>query len=431
MTTRRARCPGFILLTALASVVLGTAALLGHLDHPREQAGRSAPSRGWVGSWSAAQVGGGPEAAPGRGHPGLTVRNVVHVSVGGSAARIHLSNAFGNRPLRVLRCTVALAARPSGPAAAAGTLRVVRFGGHGRTTVSPGASTVSDPVRLLVPPAADLLVTVHAPLAGGTVTHHPFARQTSYLARGDHSGESGRHAFTARTSRWRYVSGVDVWNREVEGAVVVLGDSITDGLTSTPDANHRWTDFLAVRLLTSPDAPRLGVLNQGVSGNRVLRDADPGVPSNGPSGLRRLRRDALGQTGAAVLVVELGTNDILKVPRQADARRIVRGLREITTRGRQHGLRVVGATLPPFRGHQSFGPEPERVRQEVNARIRGGSVFDAVLDFDRALRDPAAPTRLAPRYDSGDHLHPNDAGYRAMAGSVDLDVLRSTSPALL
>ncbi|GAB2593504.1 SGNH/GDSL hydrolase family protein [Streptomyces capparidis] len=383
----------------------------------------------WVGTWSASPA----AAEPGvpRGLPGVTIRNVVHVSVGGSAARVRLSNAFGDRPLRLTRATVAVAAAPSSPAAADGTLRELRFGQRPGVTVPPGGAVVSDPVALRVPAASDLLVTTYAAEPSGAVTYHPFARQTSYLAAGDHAADPRGAAFTERTPYWRYLSGVDVWSAQAEGSVVVLGDSITDGTTSAPSANYRWTDFLATRLLTTRGAPRLGVLNQGISGNRVLLDAPARSPANGVSGLRRLERDVLSRRDASALVVVLGINDILKEPRQTDPRRITEGLRRITERARARGLRVVGATLMPFRGHRGWGPGAEAVRQAVNAEIRAGGVFDAVADFDRALRDPGRPARLHPLYDSGDHIHPSDAGYRAMAAAFDLDALRTPAPAAL
>ncbi|HEX5569482.1 MAG TPA: SGNH/GDSL hydrolase family protein, partial [Streptomyces sp.] len=279
--------------------------------------------------------------------------------------------------------------------------------------------------------AADLLVTLHTPSPSGPVTHHRTARQTSYAAPGDRAADTSGAAFAQRIASWRYLTAVDVWTHDAEGAVVVVGDSITDGITSSVGANRRWTDFLADRLRTERDAPRYSVLNQGISGNRVLLDAPPTWPHNGPSGLARLERDVLSRTGAEVVVVQLGINDILKNPHQTDPRRIVGGLEEITRRAHQRGLRVIGATLMPFGGHRAHSPRLDAVRQEVNELIRRGGVFDAVVDLDAALRDPAHPERLRPAYDSGDHLHPSDNGFRAMAEALDLSLLTGASPAEL
>ncbi|GAA2469284.1 SGNH/GDSL hydrolase family protein [Streptomyces thermolineatus] len=432
-----ARKAGYALLAALVSAVIlvTTLALVGTDGpggrlHPANGAKRppaeQASSGAWTGTWSASAVSAEPNTDD--GYPDMSIRNVVHVSVGGSSARIHLSNQYGALPLVISRATVAVASAPSSPVPAAGTMRRLTFGNKATVTLPAGETAVSDPVRIDVPDSADLLVTTYSPTPSGPVTYHPFARQTSYLAHGDHAADTTGTAFTEQSPYWRYVTAVDVWSRDAEGAVVVLGDSITDGITSTAGANHRWTDFLAARLLQEKDAPRMGVLNQGISGNRILSDAPPRSPSNGVSGLNRLESDALSRTGAATLVVELGINDILKVPHQTDPDAIVGGLREITALAHERGLRVVGATLTPFGGHRGFTPRLEAVRQEVNRQIRNDQVFDAVVDFDLALRDPNRTNRLLPAYDSGDHLHPSDAGYRRMAEVVDLDRLRPPAP---
>ncbi|GGO89167.1 SGNH/GDSL hydrolase family protein [Wenjunlia tyrosinilytica] len=421
-------------ITAIAAAVL----LLGpDPTGARPRAGASgnrtalepASSGRWVGTWSASPATFEPGAHT--GYPRITIRNVVHVSVGGSATRIHLSNVFGTMPLRITGATVALAAAPSSPNAAGGTVRRLTFAGRTAVVVPAGRSAVSDPVRLRVPDSADLLVTTYTPDRSGTVTYHPHARQISYLARGDHHADLQGTAFTEQTPYWRYLSAVDVWSASASGSVVALGDSITDGITSTAGANHRWTDFLASRLLRTPRAPRLGVLNQGISGNRVLSNAPRRTPGNGVAALSRFDRDVAAGTGASVLVVELGVNDILKPPQQADPDRIAAGLRRITARAHARGLRVVGATLMPFEGHRNWSPRLDAVRQAVNERIRSGRIFDAVVDFDRALRDPLRPTRLRPVYDSGDHLHPSDRGFQAMADSLDLNSLKAAAPAAL
>ncbi|MEU8350075.1 SGNH/GDSL hydrolase family protein, partial [Streptomyces sp. NPDC048845] len=190
-------------------------------------------------------------------------------------------------------------------------------------------------------------------------------------------------------------------------------------------ANRRWPDFLAQRLRDEQGAPYYGVLNEGISGNRIL------VDGSGPSGLSRIDRDVLSHSGVRAVVIQLGVNDILRLPHQLDADRIVEGLRQLTQKAHGRGLKVVGGTLMPFGGHRGFSERTEATRQQVNAQIRAGGVFDAVVDFDEALRDPSAPHRLLPEYDSGDHLHPSDEGYRAMAHALDLDMLKGSAPAKL
>ncbi|GHJ27978.1 SGNH hydrolase [Streptomyces hygroscopicus subsp. sporocinereus] len=354
----------------------------------------------------------------------------MHTSIGGSSARIQLSNFYSSQPLTITHASLALAAAPSNPTAAAGTMRRLTFNNRAWVTIPPGKAATSDPVRLAVPDAADLLVTTYSPQASGSVTYHPHARQTSYLARGDRTEDTAGAAYTEQSPYWRYLTGVDVWSKEAEGAVAVLGDSITDGITSTAGANHRWTDFLAERLRSEPGAPRFGVLNQGISGNRVLSDGTQ-FPPNNPSGLSRFDRDVLSRTGVKAVVIELGVNDILRIPHQTDPDRIVGGLKRLTEQAHTRGLRVIGATLTPFYGHRGYTPRLDAVREQVNARIRAGKVFDEVVDFDKALRDPLSPLRLRPAYDSGDHLHPSDQGYRAMARALDLDHLRGRAAAEL
>ncbi|MFI8183019.1 SGNH/GDSL hydrolase family protein [Actinacidiphila glaucinigra] len=384
-----------------------------------------AASGSWVGTWSTSPVGGEPNAPD--GYAGWSIRNVVHTSVGGTSARIHLSNLFGRTPLQIGRATVAVAAAPGSPAAAGGTMRSLTFGGRTQVRIPAGGSVVSDPVQLAVPQAADLLVTTYTPQVSGPVTYHPRAQQTSFMAFGERAARSDGAAYTTRTPYWRYVTGVDVFTRQAAGSVVLFGDSITDGITSTPGANHRWPDRLATRLRGSGDRGlRLGVLNQGISGNRVLRDGENG---GNPSGLSRLERDALSQTGVRTLVVELGINDVLRPPQRTGAQEIVSGLREIVARGHERGLRVLGATLAPCGGHAGYNTHTEAVRQQVNAAIRAGTVFDEVIDFDRALRDPNRPSALLPAYDSGDHLHPSDAGFLRMAETVQLSLLKGGAAA--
>ncbi len=379
----------------------------------------------WVGTWSAAAAAAEPGALD--GYAGMSIRNVVHTSVGGSGARIQLSNLFGTRPLSVSHASLAVASAPSNPTAAAGTMRQLTFGGDAAVTIPAGGAVTSDPVRLKVPANADLLVTTYSPSPSGPATYHPYARQISYLARGDRTQDDTGAAYTEQSPYWRYLTGVDVWGTEAQGTIVAIGDSITDGITSTAGANHRWTDFLAERLRDEPGAPRYGVLNQGISGNRLLVDGSRFSPNNGPSVLSRMDRDALSRTGVKAVVVEIGLNDLFKVPHQYDPQKIVAGMRAIVDEAHARGLRVTGSTLTPFGGHRGYTTRMNHAREQVNRIIRSGSVYDEVVDWDRTLRDPAHPVRLRPLYDSGDHLHPSDEGFRAMAQALNLDHLKRAS----
>ncbi|MEU7592432.1 SGNH/GDSL hydrolase family protein [Streptomyces sp. NPDC039022] len=404
-----------LLALAAAAVLLGSGG--GGTQDPAEDDRPPAAER-WTGTWSAAAAAAEPGTSD--GYANTSLRNVVHTSIGGTSARIQLSNLYGTRPLSVGHATLARALAPGGPAATPGTMRRLTFSGRPAVTVPAGGSVTSDPVRLTVPPAADLLVTTYSPAPSGPVTYHPHARQTSYLTRGDHAADTAGGAYTEKVTAWRYLTGVDVRGPHTDGAVVAVGDSITDGNTSTPDANHRWPDFLAARLRTEPGAPRYGVLNQGISGNRLLTDSNRWSVSGGPSVLSRLERDVLSRAGVRAVVVEIGLNDLFKSPRRLDAEELADGMREIVRRAAAQDIRVVGSTLTPFGGHRGHRPELDAVRRALNAKIRAGEIYEQYADFDQALRDPHHPLRMRPAYDSGDHLHPSDAGYRAMADAVGL-----------
>ncbi|MEU7300014.1 GDSL-type esterase/lipase family protein [Streptomyces sp. NPDC007206] len=360
----------------------------------------TSPGR-WTGSWESAPSGAATAL------PGAAVRNVVHLSAGGRAVRVRLSNRFGSGPLRLGPVTVAV--RAAGPGAVPGTLRVATFGGARTVTVPPGEDTVTDPVPLRVRPAADLLVTVATPGDDGPATFHQTALQTSYVApqgAGRAADEDGA-AYTTMVGCWYYVTGVDVLG-PATGSVVAFGDSLTDGNGSTPDTNRRWPDRLADRLR----ADRLGVLNAGISGNRLLRGGA------GPSALARLDADALDRTGVRVLVVLEGINDIKGIPTADDVSAYADAYRALVARAHARGVRVVGVTLTPYRGFPAYTAAREAVRRRVNAFIRTGGAFDAVADADAALRDPADPTRLRTAYDPGDHLHFNDTGMAKLARVV-------------
>jgi lysophospholipase L1-like esterase len=420
------------LLALLAAAGLAAGALTGAPASAAPPAASISSAHGWVGTWEAAAAQDTTDT-----FTDTSIRNVVHISVGGAAVRIRLSNEFGTGPLLFGHVTVARQAPGENSAVAApGTLREATFGGHRSVTARQGGDVLSDPVPLAVPAQANLLVTVYLPRSVGPVTYHGLAWQTSFLGpNGDHAADPSGTAFTGQTSAWFYLTGVDVLDRGARGAVVAFGDSITDGYQSTYGTNRRWPDFLAGRILAQAKSAgegqpvlsaqfrsrTLGVLNAGISGNRLLLPGDPVV--FGPSALDRLASDALSRTGVRSMIVLEGINDIQQTPHQTDPAKIEAALRTIAHRAHARGVRVIGGTITPFKGWFVYDETLEATRLAVNDFIRTSRVFDAVIDFDRAVRDPADPHQLLPAYDSNDHLHPGDAGYRAMADAIDLSVL--------
>ncbi|WP_189184794.1 SGNH/GDSL hydrolase family protein [Streptomyces albiflavescens] len=386
----------------------------------------------WVGAWSASPVGAEPGTET-TGMAGRSVRNVVHANTGGTSARVTLSNLYGQQPLNITHATIAVAATMNNAAAATDTMRRLTFGGSTSVSIPAGEQVLSDAVRVRIPHGSDVLVTTYTPTPSGPVTYHPHARQMSYVADGDRTEDVTGTAYTEQSEYWRYLTALDVLSDESAGTVVVLGDSLTDGITSTVGANHRWTDALSDRLRDaagSDDVPRYSVVNQGISGNQILA-AGLGRPADNPSGLSRFGRDVLDRTNVKAVVIDLGVNDILRNPNQVDPRTITDGLRKLVRQAHARGLRVVGATLMPFQGHRGYTDARNAVRQAVNAEIRAGKVYDAVVDFDAALRDPYNPRRLRGDYDSGDHLHPSDKGFKRMAEVFDLEDLKGSAPAQL
>lgn len=387
----------------------------------------------WVASWATSPVGGEPGTEL-TGLAGRSVRNVVHTSVGGTSARVTLSNLYGQSPLTVSHASIAVSAGPDTAAAVTRTMRPLAFGGRPSVVVPAGGEVISDVVRIRVPRDGDVLITTYSPTESGPVTFHPHARQISYVAEGEHTRDVSGTPYTGRSSVWRYVTALDVLSDEADGTVVVLGDSLTDGITSTTGANNRWPDVLSDRLRAAlaagRDVPRFSVVNEGISGNQVLADG-LGRPAENPSGLHRFERDVLGRTNVRAVVIVLGINDILRTPGAIAPERVLTGLETLVARAHARGLKVVGATLMPFGGHRGYTEAREAVRQRINTEIRAGGVFDAVVDFDEALRDPYDPRRFRAVYDSGDHLHPSDRGYTRMAEAFDLDALKGGAPAEL
>ncbi|MFF3511451.1 SGNH/GDSL hydrolase family protein [Streptomyces sp. NPDC002573] len=399
LTGTRRRCLAIAALTTLSTAATFPGAV-----------GRAETAPHWTGTWEAAASGTAPAL------PGTSIRNVVHVSVGGSAVRVRLSNRLGTAPLHLDTVTVAVQRAPEAGSAAAvpGSLRIATFAGATSVTVAPGQDRVTDPVHLTVPADANLLVTVHTSRDCGPATYHRTSLQRVFLATsGNRAADTSAAAYTGRVSHWYYVTGVDVLRTVTPDSVVALGDSLTDGDGSSYGTDRRWPDLLSGRLRRLlPAERRPGVLNAGISGNRLLRD---GV---GPSALSRLDADVFSRTGVRTLIVLEGVNDLKDSPPETDPGAFVRAYRRIVARAHAHGIRVIGATLIPFGGHRAWTPAREDLRHVVNALIRSG-VFDAVADFDAAVRDPARPDRLRPDYDSGDHLHLDDAGMAALAGAVD------------
>ncbi|GGQ02503.1 GDSL-type esterase/lipase family protein [Streptomyces mutabilis] len=387
----------------------------------------------WVGAWSASPAAAEPRTET-TGMAGRSVRNVVHAGVGGTSARITLSNLYGQSPLTITHASIALSAGPGTAAALADTMRRLTFGGSPQVVIPAGGQVMSDITRLPVPYGADVLVTTYSPVPSGPVTYHPHAQQISYLADGEHTADVTGVAYTSETRYWRYLTALDVLSNEADGTVVALGDSITDGAGSETGANNRWTDVLAERLHEAAadgrDTPRYSIVNQGISGNRILTSR-AGRPADNPSALSRFERDVLGRTNVKAVVIVLGVNDILNSPELADREGLLDGLRTMVDRAHGRGLKVVGATIMPFGGYGGYTETRETMRQEINEEIRSGRVFDAVVDFDKALRDPYDPRRLRSDYDSGDHLHPSDEGYERMGEVFDLDDLKGAAPVQL
>ncbi|MFF6990813.1 GDSL-type esterase/lipase family protein [Streptomyces sp. NPDC010273] len=340
-------------------------------------------------------------------------RLVVHTSVAGGDLRIRLSNAFGDRPLTFDSAYAGV--QKAGAALVPGSNRRLTFGGAKAVTIPAGEVAYSDPVPGRLPAATNLVVSIHTPDAAGPATGHGMAMQTSYATQGDHTGEEGATAWTDTTGSWYYLDAVSVRPSAGIGAVVTLGDSITDGWASTSDLNRRWPDYLARRLQSAHTTVK-GVANEGISGNKVLADGA------GQSALNRLQRDVLSQPGVRTVFLFEGVNDI-KAHSGVTAQDLIAGYREIIERAHAAGKCVVGSTVGPFKGWPEWDAAGEAVRQEVNQFIRSSGELDAVTDFDHILRSPYDQERMLPFLDGGDHIHPNDKGMAAMADAVDLKAL--------
>jgi len=386
----------------------------------------------WTGTWATGPA--GPSRAA-KQYSNQTLRLIVHTSVGGSRVRIRISNTFGTDPLVIGSAHVAR--RMTGASIVAGTDRALTFSGRPSFTIPAGGLVISDPVSLPTPPLSDLAVSIYLPSTATASTMHQLALQTNYIAKdtGNFTANADLPE-AATTTSWDFLTGVDVAEKAPRAAIVTLGDSITDGANSTLDTNRRWPDVLAARLQANKSLSHLGVLDEGVIGNRILHPSEASFGNLfAPAALARFDRDVLGQAGVKFLIVLLGINDIghpggpAPLSEAVSADDIIAGHLQIIARAHEKGIRVYGCTLTPFEGTtiaNFFSPAKEEIRQAVNRWIRTSGAYDGVIDFDQVVRDPSHPARFLPAFDGDDHLHPSDAGLKAMGDAIDLNLFRGS-----
>jgi lysophospholipase L1-like esterase len=370
----------------------------------------------WIGTWATT-----PAPTEGIALQGQTVRMIARVSVGGPRLRVRVSNAYGLRKLRIGAASIG----PRSSGAAVASQQPLTFNGSPSASIPAGALIVSDPVDLDLPPLSDLAISVYLPdelPESFQLTGHGNAHQTNYVSPPGDFADAAELPVESTTDAFLFVSGVEVLAPSEAGCVVALGDSLTDANISELDANHRWPDQLARRLVARGQGRPFGIVNQGIGGNRILHDV------RGDSGLRRFDRDVLAQSGVSHVIVLLGINDIRnrwqKPEEVVTAEEMIDGLHQLAVRAHAGGIEIFGGTLLTFENETFnpgfYTPEGEAKRQQVNAWIRTSGAFDAVIDFEAALRDPSHPTQMLPMYDCGDHLHPSDRGYLHMGDCIDL-----------
>jgi len=384
----------------------------------------AAPGERWVTAWATSQMIPGNNALPSEDLKDATIRQIVRIQIAGTRLRVRLTNAYGIQPLRIGAATIARSVDPASARIDAASLTGLRFGGAKSVTIPAGADYWSDPITLPVKAGADLAITLYLPDAPAQQTGHPGSRATSYMLHGDHSGDADLPG--AKTAdRWVQIGAIETVSTRAS-AVVILGDSITDGYGVQPNTNMRWTDALQRRLRATPELADMAVLNAGIGGNRLLNDG------LGPNAMARFDREVLSYPGVTHLVIFEGVNDLGTLTRDAPATpeahaALVEGMigayRQMVARARAHGIKVIGATITPYGGSAYYHPDAqnEADRAAVNAWIRTPGNFDGVIDLDAAMRDPAAPTKLLKAYDN-DGLHPSVAGYQAMADAVPLSL---------
>jgi lysophospholipase L1-like esterase len=386
----------------------------------------SAPApQAWVATWGTSQQIPEPQnALPPDDLRDATVRQIVHLSVGGPTLRVHLSNTFGTEPLHVTSVHIALPISPASSAIDPASDHPLTFAGNSDVTIPPGAEFISDPLEFPVAPLSNLAITFHLDAPPARETSHPGSRATTWYVHGDFVGAANLTE-PKQVDHWFQLSEVDVQVAPSAASIAILGDSITDGHGATTNGNDRWTDVLAATLQASPNTRNIGVSNQGIGGNHLLTEG------LGPSALARFDRDVLAPTGVRWVIVFEGVNDLgglaihAEVSPEAHAafvQRVLAAYKQIIARAHAHGLRVYGATITPYVGSGYYHPGPlsEADRQSVNQWIRTDGHFDAVIDFDAVVRDPQHPDHLLPAFDCGDHLHPSPAGYKAMGESIPL-----------
>jgi lysophospholipase L1-like esterase len=379
----------------------------------------------WITTWGSSQQLPEPQnTLPSADLNDATLRQIVHLSAGGMQLRVHLSNVFGTDPLHLTSVHIARPLAPDSSAIDPHTDRALTFAGAADVTIPPGAEFLSDLIAFTLPALSDLAISFHLDAAPARETSHPGSRATSWYAHGD-AVSAPTLPNPSHVDHWFQLSAVDVDAPPGAASIVALGDSITDGHAATTNANNRWTDVLAARLQHAPATRNLGVSNQGIGGNHLLTDG------LGPNALARFDRDVLAPAGVRWLILLEGVNDLGGLTRDGEVssekhaalvERILAAYQQIITRAHAHNLSVFGATITPFIGSDYYHPGPlsEADRQAVNAWIRTPQHFDAVIDFDQLLRDPLHPDHLLPAYDSGDHLHPSPAGYKAMGDFIPL-----------
>ena len=414
----------FAPLSLFVSLLIAPAAF------PQSHSATTAPN--WVSSWGTSQQIPEPHnALPPEDLTDATLRQIVHLSIGGPAIRVHLSNAFGTEALHITSVHIARPLSTSSPSIDPASDRPLAFAGNPYADIPPGAELLSDPISYPVAPLSDIAISIHFQSPPTRETGHPGSRATSWYV---HGNLVTAPTFTdpKHVDHWYQLTEIDVQAPPTAATIVALGDSITDGHGATTNGNDRWTDVLAARLQSSPATHAIGVSNQGIGGNHLLIDG------LGPSALARFDRDVLAPSGVRWLIVFEGVNDLGGLARDGEVpaadhaafiQRVIAAYQQLIARAHAHGLQVYGATITPYVGSAYYHPGPlsEADRQAVNKWIRTPGNFDAVIDFDSITRDPQHPDQLLPAYDCGDHLHPSPAGFKAMADSIPLSLFSTSN----